>query len=239
MSSTRTERGFTLIEMLVAASLVLMFLGLLYGMFLPVMSVASAGSAKTDTLTVASTALQEMEGDIRVSTTRGISIGSTPATPPPTLGTETQVMAFEVPEKFVNVNDRYGQFLYEPNTGLSGFETYVVWSLVPQTAGGNCSSGDPCDLYRTTYDTTTMSTSAILIDSGTLSNITANIATNGQLMARNITSFQMANHTICPSPCIYPTALPEVEIEMAVQSQDQSGRWSQSSFETQVFDRNN
>ena len=235
------RRGFTLVEMLVTSALVLMFFGLLYGLFFPVLGVASAGTAKTDTLVAASTALTQLEADVRVSTTNGMTVGATPATPQPSLGSsaETQVMAFEVPEIFANVNDNFGQFQYDATSGLSNFASYVVWQLVPQQNGGVCSSGDPCDLYRTTYNTGTLNTAANPIGATTLANITANIQTNGRLMARNITSFQLANLTVSCSGCLYPTARPELLVELAVHSQDNSGNWSQTSFVTQVFDRNN
>jgi len=226
--------------MLVATAMTAMFLGLLYGMFLPVLGISSASSAKSDTLGAATTALYQLEADIRVSTTFGISVSATPTAPPATLGSsaETETMAFEVPEKFVNANDSYGQFLYDSGTGLANFESYVVWALVPQQTGGNCSSGDPCDLYRTTWDSGSASTAAAYISSTQLASIVNTISTTGRLMARNVTSFQMANQTVPCGGC-QGVARPEVDIEMAVQSQDQSGNWSQTSYQTQVFDRNN
>jgi prepilin-type N-terminal cleavage/methylation domain-containing protein len=240
MSSIRTRRGFTLVEMLVSTAIAGLFFSLLYGTFLPVLSMSSASSAKVDTLGPATTALFQLEADIRVSTTTGISVGSTPATPVPTLGStaESTVIAIEVPEKFANVNDNYGQFIYEPNSGLSNFESYVVWALVSETPGGPCDANHPCDLYRTTWDTGTASHAASLISSTHLANITASITTDGRLEARNVTSLQIANQTVACGGCQGP-ARPEIDTEFAVQSTDENGKISQSSFQTQIFDRNN
>lgn len=241
MSSTkRQSRGFTLIEVLISSVIAAMFFALLYGSFLPVLDISSASSSKIDTLGAATTALYQLEADIRVSTTTGITVGTTPATPVPTLGStaETTAVAIEVPEKFVNVNDTYGQFLYEPNTGLSNFESYIVWALVSETAGGTCDSNDPCDLWRTTWDTGSANHSANQITSSQLATILASITTNGRVVARNVTSFQLANQTVSCGGCQGP-ARPEVDVEMAAQSTDQNGKISQSSYQTQVFDRNN
>ena len=240
MSSTkRPIRGFTLVEMLVSSVMAGLFLTLLYGSFLPVLDVSSASSSKVDTLGAATTALYQLEADIRVSTTTGISVGSTPATPQPTLGSsaETTSVAIEVPEKFASVNDNYGQFLYESNSGLSNFETYVVWALVSES-GGACDSTHPCDLYRTTWDTGVPSHAAATISSTQLASVVATIANTGRLVARNVTSLQLANQTVPCVGCQGP-ARPEVDVEMAVQSTDQNGKKSQTSYQTQVFDRNN
>ena len=241
MSSTKKrERGFTLVEVLIATVMAAMFFGLLYSMFLPALGIASAGSAKTDTQSSATTALYQLEADLRVSTTAGITVGSTPATPVPSLGSsaETQVVAVEVPEKFVGTNDNFGQSLYDSGTGLPNFETYAVWALIPAQNGSACSTTNPCALYRTTYDTGAASTAANPIDATTLSTITSNIQTNGRLMVRNVTSFEVANQTIACTGCLYPNARPELDLEIATQSQDTNGNLSQSSFQTQVFDRN-
>src|SRR5215472_7081527 len=131
MSSTnRAKRGFTLVEVMVSS--------VVAAMFLPVLSVSSASTSKVDTLGAATTALYQMEADIRVATTGGITVGSAAATPNPTLGSSAEVteLAVEVPEKMANVNDNYGQPLYDSGTGLSDFETYVVYALVSETNGG-------------------------------------------------------------------------------------------------------
>jgi prepilin-type N-terminal cleavage/methylation domain-containing protein len=241
MSSTKqSNRGFTLVEMLISSVVAALFFGLLYGSFLPVLAVSSASSSKVDTLGAATTALYQLEADIRVSTTTGISVGTTPATPQPTLGTgaEATAVAIEVPEKFSGANDFYGQFLYESNTGLSNFESYVVWALVSETAGGACDLADPCDLYRTTWDSGTATHAATLISPTQLSSIIATITTTGRVVARNVTSLQFANQTVSCNGCQGP-ARPEVDIELASQSIDQNGKVSQTSYQTQVFDRNN
>jgi hypothetical protein len=217
-----------------------LFLALLYGMFLPVLDVSSASTSKVDTLGVATTGLYQLEADLRVSTTTGISVGTTPATPVPTLGStaETTAIAIEVPEKFVNVNDAYGQFLYEPNSGLSNFETYVVWALVSETAGGSCDATHACDLWRTTWDSGSASHAANLITASQLTTILNTITTTGRIQARNIVSLQIANQTIACQGCQGP-ARPEIDVELAVTSTDQDGLLSQTSYQTQVFDRNN
>lgn len=241
-SIKRPSRGFTLVEMLVASVMGVLFLGLLYGSFLPVLDVSSASSSKVDTLGAATTALYQLEADIRVSTTAGLTVGSAASTAVTTLGStaETTEIAINVPEQFQNVNDNYGQFIYEPNTGLSGFRSYVVYALVSETNGGSCDSTDPCDLWRTTYDTGAASSAAAKISATTLSNVVSSITTSGRMLARNLTSLQVANQTITCTGC--PANLsprPEVDLEMAVQSTDHSGKVSQSSFQTQVFVRNN
>ena len=243
MLSTRaTRRGFTLVEMLVASVMGVLFLGLLYGSFLPVLDVSSASSSKVDTLGAATTALYQLEADIRVSTTAGLTVGSSTSAPVTTLGStaETTEIAINVPEQFANTNDNYGQFIYEPNTGLSAWRSYVVYALVSETNGGSCDSADPCDLWRTTYDTGASSLGANPIGTTTLANVVASITTSGRMMARNVTSLQIANQTITCAGC--PANLsprPEVDLEMAVQSTDHSGKVSQSSYQTQVFVRNN
>ena len=248
MSSTKaTKRGFTLVEVLVSSVMAAMFFTMLYGMFLPVLSVSSASSSKVDTLAAATTALYQMEADIRVGTTNGISIGSGTATPAPTLGSAAEVteLAIEVPVKFANANDNYGQSLYDSGTGLSDFESYVVYALVSETAGGPCDSTHPCDLWRTTWDSgsANASTSASPLElnhSGQLATIVGSITTTGRLLARNITSLQVANQTItCGGACPLGPARPEVDLELAAFSTDTSGKTSQTSYQTQVFVRNN
>jgi prepilin-type N-terminal cleavage/methylation domain-containing protein len=245
MSSTkRADRGFTLVEVLVSSVMAAMFFTMLYGMFLPVLSVSSASSSKVDTLSAATTALYQMEADIRVGTTDGISVGSSTATPVPTLGSSAEVteLAVEVPVKFANVNDDYGQSLYDSGTGLSDFETYVVYALVSETAGGQCDSTHPCDLWRTTWDSTVPATSAFPIEQkypGQLATIVGSITTTGRLLARNITSFQVANQVIsCGLNCT-TAPRPEVDLELAAYSTDQQNKVSQTSYQTQVFVRNN
>src|SRR5215472_13029687 len=63
-SISKQSRGFTLVEMLVASVMGVLFLGLLYGSFLPVLDVASASSSKVDTLGAATTALYQIEADV-------------------------------------------------------------------------------------------------------------------------------------------------------------------------------
>src|SRR5579859_6332994 len=168
MSSTRPagrERGFTLVEVMVSSVMAAMFFTMLYGMFLPVLSVSSASSSKVDTLSAATTALYQIEADIRVGTTNGITVGSAAATPQPTLGSTAEVtqLAVEVHETFAHVNDDYGQTLYDATTGLSDFRTYVVYALISES-NGSCDSTHPCDLYRTTWDSGTASTAAQSIE---------------------------------------------------------------------------
>ena len=246
MSSTKpaAQRGFTLVEVMVSSVMAAMFFTMLYGMFLPVLSVSSASSSKADTLTAATTALYQMEADIRVGTTNGITVGSTAATPQPTLGSSAEVtqLAVEVPESFAHINDNYGQPLYDATTGLSDFRTYVVYALVSES-GGSCDSTHPCDLYRTTWDSGSASTSAQSIEltqAGQLATIVGSISTNGRLLARNITSFQVANQTItCGGACPNGPARPEVDLELAQYETDQQNKVSQTSYQTQVFVRNN
>lgn len=246
MSSTKNAmRGFTLVEIMVSSVMAALFFTMLYGMFLPVLSVSSASSSKADTLSAATTALYQMEADIRVSTTNGISVGSGTATPQPSLGSAAEVteLAVEVPEKFAHANDDYGQTLYDAGTGLSDFETWVVYALVSETNGGSCDSTHPCDLWRTTWDGTTASTSASpieLLHSGQLATIVGSITTTGRLLARNITSFQVANQTIvCGLNCSTGAPRPEVDLELAAYATDQQKKVSQTSYQTQVFVRNN
>src|SRR5215470_11095198 len=108
MSSTKNaaKRGFTLVEVMVSSVMAAMFFTMLYGMFLPVLSVSSASSSKVDTLSAATTALYQIEANVRVGTTNGITVGSAAATPVPTLGSSAEVteLAVEVPEKFQHAN---------------------------------------------------------------------------------------------------------------------------------------
>lgn len=242
MSSTnRATRGFTLVEVMVSSVVAAMFFTMLYGMFLPVLSVSSASSSKVDTLGAATTALYQMEADIRVATTGGITVGSASATPVPNLGSTAEVteLAVEMPEKMANVNDNYGQPLYDSSTGLSDFETYAVYALVSES-NGSCDSTHPCDLWRTTWDTNSPSTAANPISTTQLSTIVGSITTNGRLLARNITSFQVANQTIsCPLNCSLGAPRPEVDLELAQYATDQQNKASQTSYQTQVFVRNN
>ena len=245
MSSTkRAKRAFTLVEVMVSSVMAAMFFTMLYGMFLPVLSVSSASSSKVDTLSAATTALYQMEADIRVATTGGISVGSAAATPQPTLGSaaETTELAIEVPVKYASVNNSYGQPMYDPTTGLADFETYVVYALVSETNGGSCDSTHPCDLWRTTWDDNAPSTASHTIEvthSGELATIVGSITTTGQLLARNITSLQVANQTIvCGLNCTL-SPRPEVDLELAQYATDQQGKVSQTSYQTQVFVRNN
>jgi len=246
MSSTRPagrERGFTLVEVMVSSVMAAMFFTMLYGMFLPVLSVSSASSSKVDTLAAATTALYQIEADIRVGTTNGITVGSAAATPQPTLGTTAEVteLAVEVPETFAHVNDDYGQTLYDATTGLSDFRTYVVYALVSES-NGSCDSTHPCDLYRTTWDRGTALTAAQSIEltqPGQLATIVASIATNGRLLARNITSFQVANQVISCGLNCSTAPRPEVDLELAQYATDQQNKVSQTSYQTQVFVRNN
>lgn len=246
MSSTkRAARGFTLIEVLVSSVMAAMFFTMLYGMFLPVLSVSSASSSKADTLGAATTALYQIEADIRVATTNGISVGSGTATPPPSLGSsaETTELAIEVPVQYQNVNDNYGQPLYDSNTGVADMATYVVYALVSETNGGSCDSTHPCDLWRTTWYDGNPETAAFPIETfqpGQLATIVGSITTTGRLMARNITSFQVANQALnCGGLCVNGPLLPQVDLELAQYSTDQQGKVSQTSYQTQVFVRNN
>jgi len=240
-SINASRRGFTVFEMLIGISIITLLLALMYGAFLPVLNLSSAGSAKVDSLSSATTSLTQLEADLRISTTNGITVGSTPATPQTTLGSgaEVTVIAIEVPEKFAvgHINDNYGQMMYEPNSGLSGYETYVVWALKSES-GGSCDSTHTCDLYRTTWDTGTMTPAAGPITSAQLAPILTTIATNGRLTSRNIVSLQIGNQTVPCAGC-QAVAKPEVDIEMAQQSRDQVNKISQSSYQTQVFVRNN
>jgi len=245
MSSTnRAKRGFTLVEVMVSSVVAAMFFTMLYGMFLPVLSVSSASTSKVDTLGAATTALYQMEADIRVATTGGITVGSAAATPNPTLGSSAEVteLAVEVPEKMANVNDNYGQPLYDSGTGLSDFETYVVYALVSETNGGTCDSTHPCDLWRTTWDDGSPLTAAQSIEvtqTGQLATIVGSITTTGRLLARNITSFQVANQTISCGLNCSTAPRPEVDLELAQYATDQQNKVSQTSYQTQVFVRNN
>jgi len=242
MSSTKNgaRRGFTLVEVMVSSVMAAMFFTMLYGMFLPVLSISSATSSKVDTLSAATTALYQIEGDVRVSTTRGITVGTAAATPVPTLGSTAEVteLAVEVPEKFANTNDNYGQTLYDSGTGLSDFDTYVVYALVSET-NGSCDSTDPCDLYRTTWDSQNPSTSASAISTTQLATIIGTISTSGRLLARNITSFQVANQVISCGLNCSTAPRPEVDLELAQYATDQQGKVNQTSYQTQVFVRNN
>ena len=244
MSSTKNaERGFTLVEVMVSSVMAAMFFTMLYGMFLPVLSISSASSSKVDTLGAATTALYQVEADIRVATTGGISVGSAAATPQPSLGSaaETTELAIEVPVKYAHVNDDYGQPLYDPSTGLADFETYVVYALVSET-GGSCDSTDPCDLWRTTWDDGTPKTASHTIEvtqPGQLATIVGSITTTGRLLARNITSFQVANQTIACGLNCQLSPRPEVDLELAQYATDQQNKVSQTSYQTQVFVRNN
>jgi len=245
MSSTRLAagRGFTLVEVMVSSVMAAMFFTMLYGMFLPVLSVSSASSSKVDTLSAATTALYQIEADIRVGTTNGITVGSAAATPQPTLGSTAEVtqLAVEVPEYFAHTNDDYGQTLYDATTGLSDFRTYVVYALVSES-NGSCDSTHPCDLYRTTWDSGTALTAAQSIEltqPGQLATIVGSIATNGRLLARNITSFQVANQVISCGLNCSTAPRPEVDIELAQYATDQQNKVSQTSYQTQVFVRNN
>jgi len=127
-------------------------------------------------------------------------------------------------------------------TGLSDFETYVVYALVSQTNGGSCDSTHPCDLWRTTWDDGNPLTAAKSIEAthpGELATIVGSIKTTGRLLARNITSFQIANQTIvCGVNCTLAPR-PEVDLEVAQYATDQQGKVSQTSYQTQVFVRNN
>ncbi|HET9342276.1 MAG TPA: prepilin-type N-terminal cleavage/methylation domain-containing protein [Candidatus Eremiobacteraceae bacterium] len=246
MSSTKlaAKRGFTLVEVMVSSVMAAMFFTMLYGMFLPVLSVSSASSSKADTLSAATTALYQLEADIRVGTTNGITVGSAAATPQPTLGSAAEVteLAVEVPELFANTNDNYGQTVYDSGTGLSDFASYVVYALVSES-GGSCDSTHPCDLYRETWPIGSSSTAAQSIEltqPGELATLVGSISTNGRLLARNITSFQIANQTItCGGACPNGPARPEVDLELAQYATDQQGKVSQTSYQTQVFVRNN
>lgn len=244
MSSTnRAKRGFTLVEVMVSSVMAAMFFTMLYGMFLPVLSVSSASSSKVDTLGAATTALYQLEADIRVATTGGITVGSAAATPVPTLGSTAEVteLAVEVPEQMANTNANYGQPLYDSTTGLSDFQTYVVYVLVSES-GGSCDSTHPCDLWRTTWDDGNPSTAAQSIEltqPGQLATIVGSITTNGRLLARNITSFQVANQTISCGLNCSTAPRPEVDLELAQYATDQQNKASQTSYQTQVFVRNN
>jgi len=241
MSSTKNAaRGFTLVEVMVSSVMAAMFFTMLYGMFLPVLSISSATSSKVDTLSAATTALYQIEGDVRVSTTRGITVGSAAATPVPTLGSTAEVteLAVEVPEKYAHINDNYGQTLYDSGTGLSDFETYVVYSLVSET-NSSCDSTHPCDLYRTTWDSNNPSTSAAAISTTQLATTIGTISTSGRLLARNITSFQVANQVISCGLNCSTAPRPEVDLELAQYATDQQGKVNQTSYQTQVFVRNN
>lgn len=242
MSSTKRDaRGFTLVEILVSSVVAAMFFTMLYGMFLPVLSVSSASSSKVDTLDAATTALYQLEADIRVSTTAGISVGASPASPQTTLNSAAEVtqLAVEVPVKYASVNADYGQPLYDASTGLSNFRTYVVYALVSETAGGSCDSTHPCDLWRTTWDSGNPGTNANFISQTQLATTVGSITTSGRLLARNITSFQVANQTISCGLNCSQAPLPEVDLELAQYATDQQGKVSQTSYQTQVFVRNN
>lgn len=247
MSSTKPaacQRGFTLVEVMVSSVMAAMFFAMLYGMFLPVLSVSSATSSKVDTLSAATTALYQLEADIRVGTTNGITVGSAATTPQTTLSSAAEVteLAVEVPETFAHTNDDYGQTIYDSGTGLSDFASYVVYALVSES-GGSCDSTHPCDLYRETWPIGSSSTSAQSIEltqPGELATIVGSISTKGRLLARNITSFQVANQTItCGGACPLGPARPEVDLELAQYATDQQGKVSQTSYQTQVFVRNN
>lgn len=246
MSSTKhaaRQRGFTLVEVMVSSVMAAMFFTMLYGMFLPVLSVSSASSSKVDTLSAATTALYQLEADIRVGTTNGITVGSAAATPQPTLGSTAEVteLAIEVPETFAHTNDDYGQTLYDSGTGLSDFASYVVYSLVSES-GGSCDSTHPCDLYRTTWPIGSASTSAQSIElthAGELATLVGSISTNGRLLARNITSFQVANQVISCGLNCSTAPRPEVDLELTQYATDQQNKVSQTSYQTQVFVRNN
>jgi prepilin-type N-terminal cleavage/methylation domain-containing protein len=242
MSSTkRRTRGFTLIEVMVSSVMAAMFFTMLYGMFLPVLSVSSASSSKVDTLSAATTALYQLEADIRVATTGGLSVGATPAAAQTTLGSSAEVtqLAVEVPVLYAHVNDAYGQPLYDGSTGLSNFRSYAVYALVSETSGGTCDSTHPCDLWRTTWDSGSASTSTGFITSTQLATTVGSITTTGRLLARNITSFQVANQTISCGLNCSTSPRPEVDLELAQYAKDQQGKVSQTSYQTQVFVRNN
>lgn len=242
MSSTRpaAQRGFTLVEVMVSSVMAAMFFTMLYGMFLPVLSISSASSSKVDTLAAATTALYQIEADVRVSTTGGITVGSAAATPQPSLGSTAEVtqLAVEVPEVFANTNDNYGQTLYDPGTGLSDFRTYVIYALVSES-GGSCDSTHPCDLWRTTWDSQSGATAAAPISATQLATTVGSITTSGRMLARNITSFQVANQTISCGLNCSTAPRPEVDLELAAYSTDTAGKVNQTSYQTQVFVRNN
>jgi Tfp pilus assembly protein PilX len=236
------QRGFTVAEMLTSSVLVALFFGLLYGLFLPVLGLSSAASAKVSSQDPASAAIYQLEADLRVSDKTSVTVGSS-ASPPPAgplaSADETTVLAAETSQRFVHVNDAHGQYFYNPTTGAPLYESYIVWALEPSGCG---SSANPCTLYRTTVATQSSSgdLQPTAIPASLLSSTLSSITTNGEVMATGITSFQIAEnaYTIqgCPAPCAGLN--PEVVFELADASTDQNGKVSVTSYQSQVFIRN-
>ncbi|MBC5824651.1 MAG: type II secretion system protein [Candidatus Eremiobacteraeota bacterium] len=239
MSKTKHARAFTLVEMVVAAGLVAMFLGLVYGMFLPVLGIASATSAKAESESPAATAFYQMQADLRVSATSGISTNLFPI--PGALGStaESTVLSIETAERFANSNDDHGQYYYFPDSGTPSWQSYVIWALVGPAADGTYS------MYRTTYVPATAPGKTPLA-AATLQAIVNNISSTGTRVMHGVSSFQVA--AITQSPVIFNQCLPpdcptfpraEIQVEFANQSVDQKGQVSLTAFQTQVFTRNN
>lgn len=233
-ATSRRRRAFTLAEALVVSVLVVTLLGAVYGLFLPVLGLASASGAKANSQAPVTSAIAQLEADLRVTDATGVSTNA--GVPQVTLGPAAEVtaVALESSEKFANANDYHGQYYYDPSTGLPLWESYVIWALVSNADGTST-------LYRTTIpNPNPPSVASTPLSPTDLSNATANISTTGRVMARETTSFQLAvNQNIGVGSCTFcNTPRAEILVQLADQDQDQTGHVSVTTYQTQSFARN-
>lgn len=234
----RARRAFTLVEMAVTAAVIAVFFGLLYAMFLPALGLASASSSKAATEVPASTAMFLLEDDLRVSDEQSLMVmpqgSSTPAGPPSSLGSSSEISAvsFQTSERFDGANDYHGQYYYDSAKGGPLWQSWVVWALVADGQGAYT-------LYRTTVPNPSPNVSQQQMPASTFQSTVSGIAASGRVMARGVTSFQLAQQTEpCTNCPLSSTLKPEVDFEIAYNSTDASGKISQTSFQTEVFTRN-
>lgn len=231
----RRARGLTLAGTIVYVAIAIVFLTLLYGLFIPVLSLASTAIAKAGSQTPAAAALFQLESDLRVGSGKAITVGFPPTSPASALGSaaETTVIAIPSAVKFNTGSDYHGQYYYDPSTGLPLWRSYVVWVLVPNGDGTST-------LYRTTVLLANpYAGAAQAIDMGVLAPIVNNAA-SGRVMARAVTSLQLASVTLPPvcSGCVQQVPKPEIEIALGSREVDQRGQFSVATFQTQIFARN-
>lgn len=238
MCKTKQRRAFTLVETVVTCAVITLFLGLVYAMFLPALGLASASSSKAETEVPGSTAMFSLEDDFRVSDEQSLTVmlngSTTPAAPPSSLGSSSEITAvsFQTAERFDNPNDYHGQYFYDSNKGGPLWQAWIVWALVADAQGSYT-------LYRTTVADGSPSVAKQQMPTTTFQNTVNTIATNGRVMARGVTSFQLAQQTEPCTGCpLASTLKPEVDFEIAYQSTDSTGNTSQTSFQTEVFTRN-
>ena len=237
----RAARAFTLVEMLVTAAIVALFLGLVYGMFLPVLGLASASSAKAETEAPAATMVYLLEDDLRVSdelSLRVIMKGTSTVVLAPTSlgpGSEASAVSFPVAERFSSARAFHGQYYYDSNKGGPLWQSWIVWALVDD---GN--SSGTYNLYRQTVQIPgAASASRQPMPDATFTSVVANITANGRQMALGVSSFQLAQSAEACGGCPLAIVLtPNVDFELAYQSRDSYGNTSVTSFQTEVFTRN-